>query len=222
MNGTAKEVLKSINGETWRSRYSWVVLGLSLIGVAAYSGPNQGVGGSGAYVPTRANYKLLETVESCVIYRSLVRRTQTNLEQNRLNLSKQMDQLKLRREKLEDCAKQRGLGDSVDAIASNSDAETMLALMCSEQYAEWLNLGYQTEMVTHDITVAVGSVSWLNEKLNLTCPKFPAEAASNREASLPLRPTKDADRSIGAITTSSSGGTSDLSAFLAQSNLSSP
>ena len=113
---------------------TWGVMEVLLPGVVA-----KGQSGTSFLVEA---YQRQQRAESCIVYRSLRRRTESELVSNQSVLSLQDELLKKRREQLESCGTERGAVSFV-----SDDDEQRLAELCASQYAKWLHLGFQRSLV---------------------------------------------------------------------------
>lgn len=138
----------------------WLVLETLTPGIAAY--------GDEAWMASGRHYRAVEIAENCVIFRSLSRRTNETLKTHQKSLTKQIELVKKEREKLEACAREKGLV----SIVSDND-EVKMAELCSADYASWIHLNYQMEVTRRDIAVASDSKQWLDRQLTFYCPKLP-------------------------------------------------
>lgn len=103
----------------------------------------RGEGGE-AWVPKERHYIAALQAKDRQIYRSLVRRALSQIEEAKQNLKLHTDALKARRAELEECAKQLGVNPlEVD--------EEQLAEVCPEAYQRWLSPGYRMQMTLEDI-----------------------------------------------------------------------
>ena len=93
------------------------------------------------------HYQIWYQARECELYRSVLKRAQLAVVEERQNLEDFMAVAKESREQLDRCAKEHGIRG-----AGSQDVELMTAQYCPDNYMTWLSRGYSVEMARQDLS----------------------------------------------------------------------
>ncbi len=123
------------------------------------------------YMPTAGHYQAEAEGRSCSIFRSLHKDAQSKIDENQKAMKQHIFSLKDARDRLEACARERGV-----AVSSNGDSkeEVLIAELCPSLYKAWLTPSYRVKMVAQDLEEAYQTSRVTSTQLKLRCRSLPA------------------------------------------------
>lgn len=116
------------------------------------------------------SFEAFGRAQDCSVLRQVARDTKTKIGLVRENLHHEQVSIDEKRERLESCARENGLGGRRD-----DDGEAVLAEVCPAQYSEWLSPLYRAQMYQEDISRESADLNTLTDHLRASCPRLPAK-----------------------------------------------
>lgn len=110
--------------------------------------------------------------QDCAIYRAVVRRTNTEIEETKRRLSEQIEISKLRRADLVACASAKGVVKFRD-----EQDEALAAEVCGPMYGSWVASGYRARIAQEDLEAAQENLQTLEGYLQFSCRELPKQSA---------------------------------------------
>lgn len=136
--------------------------------------------GRKSYIPTARQHEALERGRDCSSFRALLRQSEVAMTEKVRQLNEQLRVLKGRRAELDSCARAKGIHSWED----DEDAD-LLAEVCPEAYAQWLEPSASLEMFREDIDNEGRDSDRIRTEIAYRCKAIPREAeGSSKEGSL--------------------------------------